>query len=72
MITRLVGRDPAVAYVAAAIRMVFLLYCSFALVADLCLNPITYVLIGLVVTMRRYLENLPPTIVPGPALAMAR
>ena len=27
--------------------------------ADLWLNPITYVLIGLIITMRRYLESLP-------------
>jgi hypothetical protein len=71
VITRLAARDPSIAHIAAAIRMVFVLYCFFALLADLCLNPITYVLIGLVVTMRRYLETLPPAPVPGRAFAMA-
>jgi O-antigen ligase len=70
VVTRLAARDPGLAHIAAAIRMVFILYCFFALLADLCLNPITYVLIGLVVTMRRYLEHLPPAAVPHPALAM--
>ena len=71
VITRLTVRDPAIAHIAASMRTVFILYLFFALLADLCLNPITYVLIGLVVTMRRYLESLPPAPVPGPALVMA-
>ncbi|HYR95516.1 MAG TPA: O-antigen ligase family protein [Candidatus Binatus sp.] len=70
-ITQLADRDPALAHIVASLRMIFVLYCFFALLADLCLNPITYVLIGLVVTMRRYLEGLPAA-VPRPALATAR
>ena len=42
-------------------RTVFLLYCAFAALADLWLNPITYVLIGIIVTLRQYLERLPPS-----------
>jgi len=70
-ITQLADRDPALVHIVASLRMIFVLYCFFALLADLCLNPITYVLIGLVVTMRRYLEGLPAA-VPRPALATAR
>ncbi len=58
-IARLVARDPSVAYMAAALRIVFLLYCYFAAFADLFLNPIIYVLVGLIVTLRRYLESVP-------------
>ena len=39
-IARLVPRDPTVAYMAAALRIVFLLFCFFAAFADLFLNPI--------------------------------
>jgi O-antigen ligase len=70
-VLKLSARDPRVAYIAAALRIIFLLYCYFALLADLALNPITYVLIGIIVTLRRYLERLPaPAAVP--ALAVAR
>jgi O-antigen ligase len=58
-IGRLVARDPSVAYIAAALRIVFLLYCFFAAFADLFLNPIIYVLVGLIVTLHRYLESVP-------------
>jgi O-antigen ligase len=59
LIARLVPRDPTVAYIAGALRVVFLLSCFFAAFADLFLNPIIYVLIGLIVTLRRYLESVP-------------
>ena len=49
---------------AAALRTIFLLYIFFGLFADLWLNPITYVMIGLVITMRRCLEA---RVVPSPA-----
>ena len=39
--------------------MVFLLYTFFAFFADLWLNPITYIMIGLILCMRRCVEALP-------------
>jgi hypothetical protein len=71
VITRLATRDLAIAHMVAALRIVFILYCFFAVLADLCLNPITYVLVGLIITMRRYLETLPPATQPDPVPAMA-
>jgi O-antigen ligase len=65
----LAPRDPATVHVAVALRVVFLLYCFFAAFADLWLNPITYVLIGIIISMRRYLESLPP---PRPAMVAVR
>jgi O-antigen ligase len=62
-IDRLVVRDPSVGYMAAALRSVFLLYCFFATFADLFLNPIIYVLLGLIVTLHRYLESIPAFVV---------
>jgi hypothetical protein len=59
VVTRFAPYDPTVGHIAAAIRAVFLLYFFFAFFADLFLNPITYILIGLVATMRRYVETLP-------------
>ncbi len=74
---RLAHRDPSIAYLAASLRIVFYLYCVFSLLADLWLNPITYLLVGMIICLRRYLEGLPaaaPIRVPvrRPALAMAR
>jgi hypothetical protein len=54
-------RDPATVWVAVSLRTVFLLYCAFAALADLWLNPITYVLVGIIVSLRQYLESLPPS-----------
>ncbi|HJQ83423.1 MAG TPA: O-antigen ligase family protein [Candidatus Binatia bacterium] len=68
-VTRLAHRDPRTAHVAAAMRVTFLLYCFFAFFADLWLNPLTYVMVGLVVTMRQYLERLPAPVVPTAGLA---
>jgi hypothetical protein len=56
---RLAERDRRCADVAAALRVTFYLYLFFAFFADLWLNPITYCLIGLIVSLRRYLEGLP-------------
>jgi O-antigen ligase len=53
------ARDPQTVYLGALVRVVFLLYCAFAALADLWLNPITYAMVGLIVTMRQYLERLP-------------
>ena len=52
------GRDQELLAFAHAIRGVFLLYFFFSSVADLWLHPITYCLLGLVITMRRYVEEL--------------
>jgi hypothetical protein len=60
VVTALAPRDPSFAYIAAAVRTVFLLYVFFSAFADLFLNPVTYILIGMIVAMRRYLEALPP------------
>jgi O-antigen ligase len=59
LITRHAGREPRLLHVSAALRVIFLLYATFATLADLFLNPITYVLIGLIISMHRYLESLP-------------
>jgi hypothetical protein len=59
VITRLAPRDPSLAHIAGAVRAVFLLYVFFAAFADLFLSPITYILVGLVAAMRRYVETLP-------------
>ncbi len=59
IIKRLSHRDREIATQAASIRVVFLLYFFFSGFADLWLNPITYVLLGLVYTTRRYVEELP-------------
>ena len=64
VVTRLAYRDPEVGYIAAAIRIVYLLFCFFALFSDLWQTPFAYILIGLIVTMRRYVESLgEPTVV---------
>jgi O-antigen ligase len=67
----LMHRDPSVVWVTVALRTVFLLYCAFAAVADLWLNPITYVLVGLIMALRKHLESIPPSGVPS-AVALAR
>jgi len=59
VVTRLAHRDLEVGYIAAAIRIVYLLFCFFALFADLWQSPFTYILIGQIVAMRRYVERLP-------------
>jgi hypothetical protein len=38
--------------------VVFLLFFFYSAFADLWLNPLTYVLLGLVITMRQYVETL--------------
>lgn len=65
-IRRLAGRDPDIEVWASAIRVVFLLFFFFSAFADLWVNPIAYVLLGLVVTTKRYVQTLPdvaPTVV---------
>jgi O-antigen ligase len=67
--------DDEIAHLAAALRVVFLIFFFFAFFADIWLNPITYVLIGLVVTMRRHVDGVPVAIrarvlKPQPALVL--
>jgi O-antigen ligase len=69
-IRRLAYRDPEMEVWASAIRVVFALFFFFSAFADLWLNPITYVLLGLVITTRRYLETL-PEVVPTGAVTLA-
>jgi len=59
VVTRLAHRDPEIGYIAAAVRIVYLLFSFFALFADLWQSPFTYILIGQIITMRRYIEGLP-------------
>jgi O-antigen ligase len=59
VVTRLAHRDPEIGAAAGAIRVIFVLYAFFSFFADLWLNPITYAMIGMIVTMRRYVESLP-------------
>ena len=70
-VLQLTARDPGMAHIAASLRIIFLLYCFFAVLADLLLNPITYVLIGVIVTMRRHLERLAPPVGRARVLAAA-
>src|SRR5262245_7247634 len=58
-VIRLANRDHEIAHIVAALRVVFLLLFFFGLFADLWMNPITYMLIGMIVVTRRYLESLP-------------
>lgn len=59
IVKQLAQRDPEIAAWAQAVRVLFILYFFFAGFADLWLNPITYVMLGLVITMRQYVESLP-------------
>jgi O-antigen ligase len=48
--------DAELVHIAAAVRVVLLIFFFFSVFADIWLNPVTYVLIGLVVTMRRHVD----------------
>jgi hypothetical protein len=50
--------DPEIEVWATALRMVFVLFFFYSAFADLWLNPLTYVLLGLIITMRQYVETL--------------
>jgi O-antigen ligase len=56
-IMRLAERDWEIAHMAAAVRIAFVLCLFFSLFADLWMNPITYVILGLVVSMHRVLRE---------------
>jgi hypothetical protein len=57
-IRRLSYLDPEMEVWATALRVVFLLFFFYSAFADLWLNPLTYVLLGLIITMRQYVETL--------------
>jgi hypothetical protein len=59
IVKELAHRDQEITAWAQAVRVLFILYFFFAGFADLWLNPITYVLLGLVITMRQYVQTLP-------------
>jgi O-antigen ligase len=57
-IKRLAHRDHEIQVWASAIRVVFLLFFFYSLFADLWLNPLMYVMLGLIVSTRQYVESL--------------
>src|SRR4030095_8193710 len=50
--------DPEIEVWATALRVVFLLFFFYSAFADLWLNPLIYVLLGLIASMRQYVETL--------------
>jgi O-antigen ligase len=58
-IRRLAHRDRDVQVWASALRVVFLLFFFYSLFADLWLNPLMYVMLGLIVSTKQYVESLP-------------
>jgi O-antigen ligase len=62
VIRRLAYRDRDIEVWAAALRVVFVLFFFYSLFADLWLNPLMYVLLGLVITTRRYVDSLPDNV----------
>jgi hypothetical protein len=75
-IRQLSYRDPDIEVWASAIRVVFLMFFFYSLFADLWLNPLMYVLLGLVITTRQYVETLPEAVpavtLPGGARRLGR
>jgi len=65
-IKQLAHRDREIQVWASAIRVVFLLFFFYSLFADLWLNPLMYVMLGLIICTRQYVESLPEV---APALA---
>ena len=57
-VRRYAYRDPEFEIWATAIRMVFILFFFYSAFADLWLNPLCYVLIGLVICMRQYVDTV--------------
>jgi O-antigen ligase len=70
-IRRVAHRDPEIEVWASAIRVVFLLFFFYSAFADLWVNPISYVLLGLVITTRRYVDTL-PELAPATALPVTQ
>jgi len=69
-IRRVAHRDPEIEVWASAMRVVFLLFFFYSGFADLWVNPICYVLLGLVATTRRYVDTL-PEVAPAAAIPVA-
>src|SRR4029453_16524384 len=57
-IKQLAHRDREIQVWASAIRVVFLLFFFYSVFADLWLNPLMYVILGLIVSTRQYVESL--------------
>ncbi len=70
-IRALAHRDRDVQVWATALRVVFLLFFFYSLFADLWLNPLMYVMLGLIVSTKQYVESLPEP-VPVPASLTVR
>jgi len=66
LIRRLAHRDRDIQVWASALRVVFLLFFFYSLFADLWLNPLMYVMLGLIITTKQYVESLPEV---APAVA---
>jgi hypothetical protein len=67
------SRDQELLAYAYAVRVIFMLYMFFSVFADLWLNPITYCMLGLIVTMKRLLEETAtPEVVPTTAQRQLR
>jgi len=63
----LAHRDREIEVWASALRIVFLLFFFYSLFADLWLNPLMYVVVGLIICTKQYVEGLPevtPAIAP--------
>src|SRR5262249_59118060 len=63
---RLAPRDRDIQVWASALGVVFLLFFFYSLFADLGLNPLMYVMLGLIITTKQYVESLPEV---APAVA---
>jgi hypothetical protein len=59
-VQRLAPRDPELAHIAAALRCAVGSFAFFSIFADMWTNPVTYVLIGQIMVLRRHMESLPP------------
>jgi hypothetical protein len=63
----LAHRDRDIEVWASALRVVFVLFFFYSLFADLWLNPLMYVVVGLIICTKQYVEGAPevaPTIAP--------
>jgi O-antigen ligase len=66
------AHDPELAGLATALRTVLGTFLFFGLFADLWLNPMTYLLIGLTIALRRYAEEQQAAMGAGAAVPPAR
>jgi hypothetical protein len=66
-IRQLAHEDRDIQVWASALRVVFLMFLFYSMFADLWLNPLMYVMLGLIVSTKQYVESLPeavPTVAP--------